>query len=126
MNLNQVTLPVLSLENSIPFYEKLGLKLIVKSAPRYARFELPEGEATFSLHLVDELPSGNGVILYFEVEDVEEKVNTLKTKGISFDTEPTAETWLWTEAKLKDPDGNQLIIYTAGSNRKNPPWRIKE
>ena len=28
------------------------------------------------------------------------------------------------EARLKDLDNNQLIIYHAGKNRLNPPWRI--
>jgi catechol 2,3-dioxygenase-like lactoylglutathione lyase family enzyme len=51
MRLNQVTAAASDLEASIAFYELLGLKLIVKSA-HYARFELPEGEATFSLHVV--------------------------------------------------------------------------
>ena len=50
MNLNQITVPSLDLSKSIPFYEKLGLTLIVKSMPHYARFVCPDGNATFSLH----------------------------------------------------------------------------
>jgi len=49
----------------------------------------------------------------------------LKQKGIQFDTEPTDEKWLWREARLKDIDGNQLILFYAGENRLNPPWRIE-
>ncbi|MGB0788863.1 MAG: VOC family protein, partial [Marinirhabdus sp.] len=41
MNLNQISAPSADLKKSIPFYEKLGLKLIVKSLPHYARFECP-------------------------------------------------------------------------------------
>ena len=52
MNLNQITVPSLNVEKSIAFYEKLGLKLIVKSLPNYARFECPDGNSTFSIHLV--------------------------------------------------------------------------
>ncbi|MBY0564312.1 MAG: VOC family protein [Hyphomonadaceae bacterium] len=52
MRLNQVTAPAIDLDRSIAFYVTLGLRLIVKS-PYYARFELPQGEATFSLHVVD-------------------------------------------------------------------------
>ncbi|MEM7380928.1 MAG: VOC family protein, partial [Bacteroidota bacterium] len=37
---------------------------------------------------------------------------------------PRDQSWLWREARLKDPDGNTLILYHAGENRKNPPWRI--
>jgi catechol 2,3-dioxygenase-like lactoylglutathione lyase family enzyme len=38
MNLNQITVPSLDLKKSIPFYQKLGLELIVAAAPHYARF----------------------------------------------------------------------------------------
>ena len=47
MNLNQVTVPSLDLTKAIPFYVKLALKLIVESLPDYARFECPDGYATF-------------------------------------------------------------------------------
>jgi len=62
MNLNQITVPSLDLTKSIPFYEKIGLKLIVKALPDYARFECP--------------------------------------------------------------DGNLVILYYGGVNRRNPPWKI--
>lgn len=126
MNLNQVTLPSQDVVQSISFYKKLGLGLIVHTHDGYARFETPEGDATLSIHLVDELSMGPGVVVYFEVEDVVEKVLELKQKGIAFETEIKEQTWLWTEASLRDPDGNKIIIYTAGENRKNPPWRIKD
>jgi len=65
MNLNQITIPSLDLTKSIPFYEKLGLKLIVKSLPHYARFECPDGSSTFSIHKTENLPVGEGVYVYF-------------------------------------------------------------
>lgn len=124
MNLNQVTLPSLDLSKSIPFYEKLGLKLIVHSSPHYARFQCPNGDSTFSIHLTEELPKGEGIYVYFECEKLDEHVDHLKQKGIEFDLEPTDQKWLWREARLKDLDGNQLILFHAGENRLNPPWRI--
>jgi len=124
MNLNQVTVPSLNVENAILFYEKLGLKLIVKSLPNYARFECPDGNATFSIHLTETLPQGDGVYVYFECEDLDAHVASLKEIGIQFEKEPTDERWLWREARLKDPDGNQLILFYGGENRLNPPWRI--
>lgn len=42
-----------------------------------------------------------------------------------FDQEPVDQRWLWREARLKDVDGNQLILFYAGKNRLNPPWRIE-
>nr|WP_288931529.1 VOC family protein [uncultured Allomuricauda sp.] len=124
MNLNQITVPSLDLTKSIPFYETLGLKLIVKSLPHYARFECPDGDSTFSLHQTEELPKGEGIYVYFECENLDEQVETLKQKGIQFDLEPTDQKWLWREARLKDLDGNQLILFHGGENRLNPPWRI--
>ena len=125
MNLNQVTVPSLNVERAIVFYQTLGLKLIVNAVPRYARFECPAGEATFSIHLVEELPKGSGIVVYFENHDLDNYVATLLERGIAFEEQATDQPWLWREARLKDPDGNQLIIYYAGENRKNPPWRIK-
>jgi len=124
MNLNQVTIPSIDLDKSVAFYQTLGLKLIVKSMPRYVRFICPEGDATFSVHLVDALPSGHGVTVYFECDNLDSKVKELQTKGITFDIEPTDQSWLWREARLKDPDNNQIILYYAGQNRVNPPWKI--
>lgn len=125
MNLNQITVPTLNLEKSISFYQTLGLELIVKSSPHYARFVCPDGDSTFSLHLVDELPTGNGIMVYFECEALDETVEELVSKGLSFDQMPTDQSWLWREARLKDPDGNQIILYYADENRLNPPWRLK-
>jgi len=124
MNLNQVTVPTKDLIRSIGFYEKLGLKLIIKAIPTYARFECPEGDATFSIHQVDELPLGNGIMVYFECQNLDTYVAELVQKGISFDELPNDKRWIWREARLKDPDQNQLVLYYAGNNRKNPPWRI--
>ena len=101
-------------------------KLIVKALPHYARFEAPEGEATFSLHLVEELPAGEGIYVYFESDRLDEWVKEMIASGIEFDEMPEDRRWLWREARLKDPDGNRLILYHAGENRKSPPWRIDE
>ena len=125
MNLNQITVPSLDLTKSIPFYEQLGLKLIVEALPHYARFVCPDGNSTFSIHLVEELPVGDGIYVYFECEDLDTQVKNLKEKGIVFDQDPTDQTWLWREARLRDLDGNKIILFYGGNNRLNPPWRIK-
>lgn len=125
MNLNQVTVPSIDIPKSIVFYKALGLELIVEALPHYARFACPNGNATFSAHLVEELPKGDGIYVYFECEDLDEHVEKLASKGILFDELPNDKSWLWREARLKDPDGNRIILYFAGENRLNPPWRIK-
>ncbi len=124
MDLNQITIPSLDLEKAIPFYETLGLQLIVKALPHYTRFQCPNGNSTFSIHRTEALPTGNGISVYFECENLEDQVRLLQEKGIVFEQEPTDQPYLWKEARLKDPDGNQLILYYAGENRVNPPWRV--
>lgn len=126
MNLNQITVPVLDVEKAIAFYERLGLQLIVKALPHYARFECPVGGATFSLHQVTELPTGAGVWVYFEVENLDEYVDRLLAEGVSIEELPNDKTWLWRESRLKDLDQNQIILYWAGPNRLNPPWRLSQ
>ncbi|MFL1013296.1 VOC family protein [Flavisericum labens] len=124
MNLNQITIPSLNLEKSTEFYKTLGLRLIVDSIPRYARFECSNGTSTLSLHHVDKLAKGKGITIYFEDENLDETVKKLQQKGIVFKSLPKEQPWLWREAHLQDPDGHQIILYFAGKNRKNPPWRI--
>jgi catechol 2,3-dioxygenase-like lactoylglutathione lyase family enzyme len=123
MNLNQVTLPSLDLNIAVGFYRKLGLELIVDALPRYARFACPGG-STFSLHLTDRLPEGDSAWIYFECNNLDKRVEALLAKGILIDELPEDKSWLWREARLRDPDNNRLVLYYAGENRLNPPWRI--
>ena len=124
MNLNQVTISSLDVEKSTLFYKKLGLRLIVDALPRYVRFECPTGDSTFSIHRVENLPDGQNITLYFEVDRLSDTISSLKEKGVTFNTEILEQPWLWNEVYLNDPDGHTIVIYHAGKNRKNPPWRI--
>lgn len=123
MDLNQITLGVSNFDHALEFYQKLGLKLIVLAEDRYARFELPSGGATLSLHVSDR-PNNSGMVIYFECEDVDGEYDVLRRRGIPFDTAPRNENWGWREARFTDPSGNQLCLYHAGINRRFPPWRL--
>ena len=46
MRRNHVTIVVSDLERSKAFYRVLGLIQIVDTPPRYARFRMPDGDAT--------------------------------------------------------------------------------
>ena len=124
MRLNQITIPSLDVEKSVAFYKKLGMHLIVDALPNYVRFEVPEGDATFSIHLVEKIQSGAGVVLYFEEAHLDAWVEELQGKGMVFTQQPTDQTWLWREAECEDPDGHRIKLYKAGVHRKNPPWRL--
>lgn len=125
MNLNQVTIYSNKPTESLEFYQKLGLRLIVDSAPRYVRLTCPDGNSTLSIHETDDDSINSKVVLYFECENLDEEVKRLKGLGLAFDQEPTDQTWLWREAYLKDIDGNKIILFYGGENRLNPPWKVK-
>ena len=124
MDLNQVTIPCVDYDASVAFFKTLGLTQIVDSPPRYARFETPAG-TTLSIHYADYAPVNSGIVIYFEVRNVDQAVLDLQGKGLEFDTLPTDQRWAWREAYLNDPAGNRICIYHAGENRRYPPWRIK-
>ncbi len=125
MNLNQVTIYTDKFAESLELYKKLGLRIIVDSAPRYARFACPDGEATVSLHETENNFDYSNIVLYFECENLDEKVAELENLGLKFEQKPTDQSWLWREAYLKDPNSNKICLFYAGENRQNPPWRVK-
>jgi catechol 2,3-dioxygenase-like lactoylglutathione lyase family enzyme len=125
MRLNQVTIPSTDVARSVEFYKRLGLIQIVESSPNYARFVCPDGDATFSIHRVENIAPGEKPVVYFECDALDQTVADLEQKGFEFDSPPVDQSWLWREAYLKDPDSNLICLYFAGENRLNPPWRLQ-
>ncbi len=125
MNLNQITIKSKNVAKSMRFYQSLGLELIVDSTPRYVRLACPKGEGTFSISNSDHVQASSTTV-YFEVADVDKIHQHLSKRGVDFESMPEDKSWLWREAELKDPDGHPLIIFSAGENRLNPPWRVNQ
>ena len=98
--------------------------MIVDSLPRYARLECPDGESTLSVNIAEGVVLNNNIVLYFECDDLDEKVVELKKLGLKFDEDPTDRPWLWRQAYLQDPNSNKICLFHAGENRKNPPWKV--
>jgi hydroxymethylpyrimidine/phosphomethylpyrimidine kinase len=122
MNLNQVTLPAQDYDASVAFYRRLGMRQIVDSPGRYARFECPGG-ATLSIHVEEGREAGDAVVC-LESDELDAWVERLQAAGITFETGPEDQRWGWREAHLRDPAGNRLCLYRAGEYRRFPPWRI--
>jgi catechol 2,3-dioxygenase-like lactoylglutathione lyase family enzyme len=127
MRFNHVTLIVSDFERSKAFYTTLGLEQIVDAPPRYARFVLPDGDATLSIEVTDgiERRETARVQVFIECDDLDERVAALKARGIAFDQDPTDIDYIGREARLREPDGHDIRLYRAGENRLNPPWRMK-
>lgn len=118
--LNQITVPLADYEASAAFYRLLGLRQIVESAPRYARFE-SAGGGTLSIETAEEI-AGRPVI-FLECGDLDAMVVRVREAGIAV-SDPVTESWGWREARLTDPAGNALCLYQAGENRRFPAWRL--
>lgn len=131
MRLNQVTVPLIDYQASLAFYRTLGLRQIVDSPPRYARFECPASDggepATFSIEFVEGWRADGGAgawpEIFFEVDDIDAEVKRLRAAGLAV-SDVADQSWLWREAELTDPAGVRIKLYHAGANRRFPPWRI--
>jgi hydroxymethylpyrimidine/phosphomethylpyrimidine kinase len=121
--LNQITVSAFDYEASVGFYRDLGLKQIVASPPHYTRFEAAGG-VTLSIHVEAGSPSGSDAVLYFEFEELDRLVERLNAVGLAFESMPQDQSWGWREARLRDPAGNPVCLYSAGENRRFPPWRL--
>ncbi|WP_434532999.1 VOC family protein [Alteromonas arenosi] len=119
--MNQVIMNSTDIEKSKQFYSALGFTLIV-ATEHYLRFACPDNGATFSLSLADK--ASDGMKVYFEEPDLDRKVAELEQHGFVFEHGPEDKHYLWREAELCDPSGNKLVLYWAGDNRLNPPWRV--
>jgi hydroxymethylpyrimidine/phosphomethylpyrimidine kinase len=125
LRLNQVTVTGKEYDKMVDFYRRLGLKQIVDSPEnQYARFEA--GGATFSVQCDPEAEIGETVAVYFECDDLDERVERLARSGIPFEHGPRNQPWMWREARLRDPSGNTIFLYRAGEARRFPPWRMAE
>jgi hydroxymethylpyrimidine/phosphomethylpyrimidine kinase len=121
-SLNQVTVGASDYRASVVFYQTLGLRQIVDSPSNgYARFEAPNG-ATLSIHPASD--PATATVVYLEHPHLDAWVTQLASDGLAFDQMPVDEDWGWREARLPDPFGNTVCLYSAGENRRYPPWRI--
>ncbi len=123
LRLNQVTVTGKDFRKMVGFYKALGLTQIVDSPEnQYARFEA--GGATFSIQCDPDADGGENVAVYFECDDLDDRVDRLARLGIPFEHGPRNQPWMWREARLRDPGGNTVFLYKAGEARRFPPWRL--
>ncbi|MBC7505391.1 MAG: VOC family protein [Sandarakinorhabdus sp.] len=122
MRLNHVTLPAANLADSIAFYTALGLHLIVRADPRYARFAV-DASSTLSVEVTDDGAAGSAAI-FLHCDDVDADVAAAILRGLTFDWPPTDQSYAWRTAGLCDPAGNHIVLFTAGTNQHFPPWRL--
>ncbi len=100
-------------DKSIKFYRDiLGLKVNSQDG-KFADFKLEgtslaifEKKSAVAMFPKEHMGSGGGVILAFQVDDVNKACEGLKAKGVDVFEGPKTTEWGQTVAYFKDPDGN--------------------
>lgn len=121
--LNHVLVYCDDVEESARFYAGLlGLK-VVTQVDGYARLVSPKTKTTLGLHGRMEHPgdrkrrASGDIGLYFEVDDLDARCRRLRRRGVTFTQGPKDMPWGWRHAYLKDPDGHEVSLFTAGPKR---------
>ena len=127
MLVNHVMVAVTDMDRSVAFYEGLGFELIVRGSDdgtdTYARFVLP-GDATLSLH-VDDTQDRRTTVIGLDCEgDLDGVIARWQAAGYAV-VGPYDQPWLWREAYLSDPDHKPSLLFDAGVNRLDPPWKLQ-
>jgi predicted enzyme related to lactoylglutathione lyase len=111
--IHQISMRAHEVERAVRFYrDALGLRFLFAAPPRLAFFDC-EG---VRLMLSTPEPGFDhpGSVVYFAVEDIRQMHETLKSRGVTFRSEPhkiatltDREVWL---ADFEDTEGNNLAI----------------
>jgi catechol 2,3-dioxygenase-like lactoylglutathione lyase family enzyme len=117
-NVTVVSVPVSDQDRAKRFYtDALGFRLLRDddSVPgiRWVQVAPPGGGAELTLVTwFDTMPAGSLRGLVLAVDDLEAEYQRLSGMGVDFEQPPIKQPWA-TEAVLRDPDGNQLVLQQA-------------
>lgn len=129
MRLSHVTVYVTDVPRSRAFYLAMGFRLIVDEN-HYCRFltrlDESEGDETLSIehHAGPLAPAAKLGLEFPTPEALDAYVAGLVQSGLEIADGPEDRSWLWRDARLVDPDGHEWMLFFAGRNKLNPPWRV--
>lgn len=111
--IGQIAVPVTDVDRAIEFYrDKLGMKFLFKAPPGLGFFDC--GGVRLMLDAAAKANAGNGSVIYYKVENIQNVVSEMTGRGVAFESEPHLiarmpdhELWM---AFLRDPDGNLLAL----------------
>lgn len=147
MRLNQVLILSQDVERAVTFYEALGLRRLAVNFPCDARLLCPDSAedgaqaagtptdtttgTTLAIEHTAQMPVRPNATVYFQCTDIDRTVARLRARGIVFDSGPIDEPWRWREARLRDPDGNPIVLYSVDGTRKaepglDPSWHLRK
>ena len=104
---------VKSLDKTAHFYQQLGFEVqksddavrIIFGDYRFAFID----EKKFSYNATG--LKGSGIMVYFEVEDMDKFYESVKGKGVKTEGEPIEQPWGKKELTIQDPDGYKLVFF---------------
>lgn len=104
-----IWLPVSDMDAATAFYrDHLGLDVVDHDGDWT---EVTAGDQRIGLN-AHETPGGDGgAVIAFEVDDIDGTVGELTAKGVEFSGDVSEHPW-GRIAPFKDPDGNDLQVYT--------------
>jgi catechol 2,3-dioxygenase-like lactoylglutathione lyase family enzyme len=107
---SNVTLMVASMAKSVKFYtETIGLELKVRHSSHWAEVTAPG--ITIGLHPKmknKNIKKGDSITIGLEVNDIEQAMEHLASKGIEFDIHKDSQVY---QAYFNDPDDNVLYLF---------------
>ena len=113
-----VSIPVSDQDRAKAFYvDTLGFQLIRDddSVPGIRWVQVTPAAGATALTLVTwfgTMPAGSLRGLVLACDDLDAEYQRLHTAGVQFDSPPQQQPWA-TEAVLRDPDGNMLVLQQA-------------
>ena len=112
--IGQIAVPVGDLEQAIAFYrDTLGMRFLFQAPPGLAFFDCAGVRLMLDVPAKAQAESHSSAI-YYKVPDLQAAFETLKARGVKFETPPhliakLADHELWM-AFFRDPDGNLLAL----------------
>lgn len=101
--------PVKDMTRARAFYEgELGLKLSTKPHDVWIEYDPPGG--CFALTTTLQPASNGGAIIAFEVENVDQLTETLRSHGVTIRAEPFSSP-VCRMAVVADPEGNSVLLH---------------
>jgi catechol 2,3-dioxygenase-like lactoylglutathione lyase family enzyme len=118
LRLDHLTIRVRDLEAARRWYVEL-LGMAVEFVVPGRRTVALQDDAGLTLFLDEtaEDVARNGVVLTFQVDDVEATYHGLSQRGVGFEAPPGKRSWGF-GAELRDPDGHLVLLWDATSMRE--------
>lgn len=111
--IGQIAVPVTDVERATAFYrDRLGMRFLFQAPPGLAFFDCDGVRLMLDQPAADR--AGSASVLYYRVPDLQAAFDTLRGRGVVFETDPHLiaklpdhELWM---AFFRDPDGNLLAL----------------